>query len=52
MDRVPRRSDAQEKFYDEYKELFGDAPDSIHYEASDVATESVFNFDVMFSLIL
>lgn len=46
MDIKPRRSDAQAKFYDEYKDIFGDAPETINYDTSYMATESAFNFDV------
>ena len=40
-----RRSNVQDKFHDEYRELFGDAPETIIHESSEVGTESAFNFN-------
>lgn len=40
----PRRSNAHQKFQDEYRELFGDAPETIGDHSSDINTESAFNF--------
>lgn len=45
MDPRPRKSNAQMKFHDEYKDLFGDAPETIGQETESVNSESIFNFD-------
>ena len=45
MEYRSRRSNAQDKFQNEYKDLFGEAPETIGYESSSIATESVYGLD-------